>query len=341
MRTSLLIVTLLLYLSEASARQVRECATCHPAQAKFHPETSMAHAMELPGECRILATHPAMEFRDGRFSYRIERKGDQSVYSVSDGRQTMRVPIGWAFGLGLAGQTYIYEHDGKLYQSRVSYYKDIDELDLTLGARNSAPADVIQAAGLPMSSGDSVQCFGCHATAAVDRKKLTLDKLVPGVQCERCHGSVADHLNAVKVGDAKKAKMTSLRNLTSEETSNFCGQCHRTWSEISESGIIGVQNVRFQPYRLTNSKCYDADDRRIRCTSCHDPHLEVKRNDAAYDSNCAACHGVARKPGAKVCKVARSNCASCHMPKVEIPGSHHKFTDHNIRIARANAPYPE
>jgi hypothetical protein len=28
------------------------------------------------------------------------------------------------------------------------------------------------------------------------------------------------------------------------------------------------------------------------------------------------------------------------MPKIEIPGSHKLFTDHQIRIARANAPYP-
>jgi hypothetical protein len=28
------------------------------------------------------------------------------------------------------------------------------------------------------------------------------------------------------------------------------------------------------------------------------------------------------------------------MPKVEIPSMHAPFTDHRIRIARANAPYP-
>jgi len=28
------------------------------------------------------------------------------------------------------------------------------------------------------------------------------------------------------------------------------------------------------------------------------------------------------------------------MPKVEIPGSHFKFTDHRIRIVRPGEPYP-
>jgi hypothetical protein len=28
------------------------------------------------------------------------------------------------------------------------------------------------------------------------------------------------------------------------------------------------------------------------------------------------------------------------MPKVELPGSHARFTDHDIRIVRANESYP-
>jgi hypothetical protein len=28
------------------------------------------------------------------------------------------------------------------------------------------------------------------------------------------------------------------------------------------------------------------------------------------------------------------------MPKVEVPGTHFKFTDHRIRIARAGEPFP-
>ena len=31
----------------------------------------------------------------------------------------------------------------------------------------------------------------------------------------------------------------------------------------------------------------------------------------------------------------------CHMPKFELPDSHHKFTDHEIRVVRANAAVAE
>jgi Cytochrome c554 and c-prime len=321
------------------SRAVRECATCHPAQAKFHPATSMAHGMELPAECEILKTHPLLTFTEGIYSYRIERKGDASFYTVTDGGQTITAPIGWAFGLGHAGQTYVFEKDGTLYESRVSYYRALNGLDLTMGAANLKPANIMDAAGRSMAKAEEGRCFGCHATNATEGTKVKLAGLIPGVQCERCHGPAEEHVKQIKLRHAQLTKMKDLRGMSAEDMSNFCGQCHRTWDEIASSGVLGIANIRFQPYRLTSSKCYDADDARIRCTACHDPHRELVREDAAYDTKCLACHG-GGKPAAKFCRVAKENCVSCHMPKLEMPGSHYKFTDHNIRIARANAPYP-
>lgn len=321
------------------SRAVRECATCHPAQAKFHPPTSMAHAMELPAECAILKSHPLLTFKEGVYFYRIERKGNESIYSLTDGKQTIAAPIGWAFGLGNAGQTYVFEREGTLYESRVSYFTALNGLDLTIGARNAKPEDLMQAAGRYIGHLDAVRCFGCHATNVGKGPQVDLENLTPGIQCERCHGPTENHVKAIKQGNTQLAGMKDLRTMSAEDTANFCGQCHRTWAEVASSGTLGIANIRFQPYRLISSKCYDSDDARIRCTACHDPHNEVKRTDSAYDVKCQACHA-GGKPAARHCKVAKDNCVSCHMPKLELPGSHYKFTDHNIRIARANAPYP-
>jgi hypothetical protein len=323
-----------------AASAVSSCATCHAAQAKEQPQTSMGRALESVENCSILKTHAILSYASGPYRYRITREGDRSIYTVADGKQTITAPISWAFGLGAAGQTYVYAKDGKLYQSRVSYYRDIDGLAPTLGATNANPADLTDAAGQLMAHDDQVACFGCHATHAVDRRQLTFASLVPGVQCERCHAGAAEHLSAMQNGRPSLAGIEDLRKYSTEQISNFCGQCHRTWEDIAVSGIHGVVNVRFQPYRLTNSKCYDAADPRISCTACHDPHVEIDRVDGDYDSKCLACHAGA-KPKGVACKVSQTNCVSCHMPKIEIPGAHHRFTDHDIRIARANAPYPD
>jgi hypothetical protein len=61
----------------------------------------------------------------GRCSYRIEREGAQSHYSVSDGDGTLTMPIRWAMGASTGlGQTYILEKDGEMYESRVSYFRE-------------------------------------------------------------------------------------------------------------------------------------------------------------------------------------------------------------------------
>ncbi len=183
------------------------------------------------------------------------------------------------------------------------------------------------------------ECFGCHSTGGVAQGHLHPESIAPGVGCESCHGPAAKHVAAVRAGNAVEARMPKLGGLGAEDMSNLCGQCHRTWSQIALNGPRGVNNVRFQPYRLTNSKCYDASDERIRCTACHDPHGPLVRTAAAYDSKCTACHSAAAH--SKICPVAKAKCVSCHMPKTDLPGSHTKFTDHEIRIVRANEPYPD
>lgn len=324
----------------AEPEDARECARCHAAEAKFQPQTSMAHALEPGSECAILQSHPLLTFVRGKYSYRIERQSNRSVYSVSDGKQTITAIIGWAFGLGLAGQTYVFERDGTFYESRVSFYRELNGLDITTGAANSEPANLAQAAGRVLDGDQKTSCFDCHATRATEGRELALSHMIAGIQCERCHGPTSNHLAGLRSGDQKLAHMKSLGKLSTEDLSNFCGQCHRTWADIAGGPRLGILNIRFQPYRLTNSKCYDSDDPRISCVACHNPHREIDRNDTAYDVKCRACHG-GGKPEAKMCKVAQRNCVSCHMPKLEMPGAHYKFTDHEIRIARANAPYPD
>jgi hypothetical protein len=298
----------------------------------------MARAMQTPDQCDILQSHPLLTFRKGPFTYRIETHGAKSVYSVSDGASTFSAPVLWALGLGEAGQTYVFEKDGSLYESRVSYFRAIDGLDLTLGFQNLLPLDIVQAAGRAMGKRDAAQCLNCHSTGGVHGFTIDLAAIRPGIQCDRCHAGAAEHATSFS-GGKSGVPMEKLASKTTEQLFDFCGQCHRTWQEIALSGKLGISNVRFQPYRLTNSKCYSANDARVRCTACHNPHRELDRVAANYDSKCEACHSAAA--GHRVCSVAKANCASCHMPKLEIPGSHFRFTDHEIRIVKANEKYPD
>jgi Zn finger protein HypA/HybF involved in hydrogenase expression len=208
-----------------------------------------------------------------------------------------------------------------------------------MGAANRRPSDLLEAAGREMGKLDGAQCFHCHATNAGEGLRLEVANLTPGIQCERCHGPAAEH--AVGFENGKTVPMKKLTDGTAEQMNAFCGSCHRTWDEIAAGPKLGVASVRFQPYRITNSKCYDSADARISCVACHDPHRSLNTNEASYDAKCQACHSAGANSAAKLCKVSKNNCASCHMPAVEMPGSHHRFTDHQIRIVRVNEPFPD
>jgi hypothetical protein len=315
------------------------CAPCHSAETARFATAAMTRALESAGNCAILRANPKLAVTLGNYAYEIVRvstnssvgtSGDQSIYTVTDGKETIRVPVEWAFGQGAAGQTYVFQRDGKWYESRVSYFAALRGLDLTIGHAVSAHS-LEEAVGRVTAVSEMRLCFDCHATNIAKTGPLSLKGVGEGVKCERCHGPTEAHLTA-------GGQMKKLGRLTTEEQLDFCGQCHRTWSQVALKGPRGIQNVRFQPYRLANSRCYDAADRRIRCTACHDPHGDVETVTTAYDAKCTACHS---RAAARRCKVAQANCVTCHMPRLELPGSHQKFTDHRIRIVRANESYPD
>lgn len=337
------------------------CASCHAQKSRTQSRTAMRHALSAASESDVLRTHPRMTFRAGAYSYEIVSDGQQNMYCVTDGRETISEPILYAFGNAHVAQTYVYRRNGKLYEGRVSYYTAIDGLDWTIGDVLNPPPSLEEAAGRDISGDEARNCFSCHGTAAVVNTKLQLDRLIPGVTCESCHGPGGSHTSIMLSASGEDVHIFNPKKLDAETLSQeFCGACHRGVDTVAMMPDLGgTNNVRFQPYRLFNSRGHDSKDARLACTACHDPHVDLKHGDNSYDSNCTNCHatrsagpsspeknmGTVRKraaisPAGKACPVASERCASCHMPKVELPGAHFKFTDHRIRITRQGEAYP-
>jgi hypothetical protein len=307
----------------------------------------MAHAMEAGAGSEIISSQQTLRFRDGSYSHEIIREGTRNVYRVSEGEKGISEPILYGFGYGVAGQTYVFKHNGVFYESRVSFYRQLQNLDITMLHSRSAPASLEEALGRPMTGEAAQGCFSCHATPAPGAASLTPDQLTPGVSCERCHGPGGNHIAAVKAGDKdpqifNPAKLDSL-DLTQE----FCGQCHQSFDTVMlmpKQG--GVNNIRFQPYRIFSSRGHLANDPRISCVACHDPHDKMQRVAAFYDSKCLACHlsstteAKTDRRAAPRCPVSSRECVTCHMPKVELPEMHFKFTDHWIRVVRPGDSVP-
>ncbi|MGI8785701.1 MAG: multiheme c-type cytochrome [Acidobacteriota bacterium] len=323
----------------------KRCAECHASEAANQARGAMAGALAPANASPVLRARPRLAMRRGPYSYQITRSRNQVVYRVSDGTRSLDAPLLWAFGEGKVGQTFVFRHAGDYWESRVSYYHRLGGLDFTVGTARQ-PETLEEAFGRRLSPADARDCFGCHATGAVVSGRLEAEAATAGVRCEACHGPGSAHIQAVRSGVAESRIFNPAVLNSDDQSQQFCGSCHRSWSTVMEMPDRGgLDNVRFQPYRIFHSPCYSMDDARIRCVTCHDPHAPLGTAAASYDAKCLACHATARNARtalrhAPPCPVGVRECVNCHMPKVELSSAHFKFTDHRIRVVRAGDKYP-
>ena len=207
----------------------------------------------------------------------------------------------------------------------------------------------------PVDTSELLRCFSCHSLGANAGGQLDTSKAALGVTCEACHGPGLKHVQGMEasqlqggIGDEDGRKLIfSPGSLSPGDSVDFCGSCHGTWQDVKLAHTTGLANLRIQPYRLMNSRCWGNGDARLTCVACHNPHEPLSKDAAGYDSKCLACHTASptAKPGkghpGAACPVATKDCITCHMPKIEIPEMHAAFADHLIRVVRPGAPIPD
>ena len=334
-----------------------ECAKCHGGKAATQQATPMARTSVPVADSDVLAARGLLNFQAGRLAYQIKTAGNSAVYTISDGTHTLSAPVNWAFGDGHIGQSYLFERDGNFYESRVSYFSTLNSLDFTPGRKPNDSQDLLQTMGRPVVGTELVRCFACHATASTINEKFDRTRIIAGITCEACHGPGLGHALAERT-EQVPGSIFSPSHLNPADSVDFCGACHSTWWDVKQAGLAGIDNVRAQPYRLEKSRCWGMKgDARLTCVACHDPHQKLVRDSESYDKNCLSCHTTAASGklatdhagsdhagsdhAAPACTVGTKNCSSCHMPKYEDTGMHYTFTDHDIRVVKPGAPYPD
>src|SRR5215475_5620500 len=179
------LVCLTTVLAWAEPQRASTCAECHKAEARSQPKSAMGIGIELPHDQVQLQMHSELMFTKFGYVWKIERKGDQSLYTVSDGSRSLSLPIYYAFGAHM--QTFVFLYQERVYESTVSYYPSIKGLAITVGHEPRTPATLLEAMGREIASDETTACFGCHSSGAVHEGKLDLQLVRPGLDCEHCH----------------------------------------------------------------------------------------------------------------------------------------------------------
>jgi len=292
-----------------------DCAMCHPAEAKLHLASAHASALVAPAASAFFRHLPGNPLGEGAggylFDYRQTGGGVDVV--IERGADRVVAPVVWIFGAGRQGQTPVVYYQGHFIEHRVSLYIATG-YGITIGHENRVSRSAVDALGLVETDTDARSCFNCHATSASD----DLTKLVPGVQCLRCHAGAEEH--ALGRGmPVNPGKLDHAAQVT------LCGTCHRLKPPSGDEG--DAANVRFQPLRLMKSACFRNSD--IKCTTCHPAHLDAQRDSPeTYNRRCRDCHA---RYAAHAAHQRSGNCIGCHMPQVS-PAPQFTFTDHFIRV---------
>jgi hypothetical protein len=302
--------------------------------------TPMAYAVK-PATADAFTNMPhAMHFRTGSYDYSVSQTATGAEYSTTNGQHSASAALTWIFGDRQFGDTFLYQQNGIYFESRVSYYRALNGLDLTAGRTRFQPNRIDTALGRRMSPDEPPLCFGCHSTASSTENQFHPERLIPGVTCEACHGPGAQHVAQMSLEhDARTSTLIfNPARLSPADSVDFCGACHRTSADVSLSFITGIFNLRFPAYRLEQSRCWGNGDAQLTCTACHDAHKPRVQDAAFYDKVCVSCHSPAsgaakdRAHAIGTCKVSNHECVSCHMPKYTIPSMHTDFTDHKIAV---------
>jgi hypothetical protein len=328
------------------------CAQCHTEGTQ---STSMARAASIGSEDSFLKQTGPLTLQSEKFKYQVKASASAIDYSVSGNGHVLSQKLAWVIGAGDYGRTFLYQADDHWQQSEVSFYTRPASLDVTTGLGQSTGTSLLAALGQPLSSQEAKSCFGCHTVHATTSAGLEPLHAEPGVGCEACHGPARVHVDRMaeqgigaKAGDAEQAAIFDPAKLSPEDSIDFCGSCHRSSADakLSVTQDFRLSVIRFQPYRLEESKCWRATkDERLTCVACHNPHKPLDRDPVSYDRQCLKCHaGSTSSPvplhAGLVCPKAKSNCVTCHMPRIAVPSMHGEFSDHDIRIARAGEQIP-
>ena len=351
------------------------CAKCHREIAEDYARTGMAQSFFIPGPTHIVESyskspeyyhalsdsHYAMTVRNGQYFQRRWQL-DSSGKEIN----SEELKIDYVMGSGNHARSYLHRTErGMLIELPLGWYPDKGgEWGMVPGSDTSHPQT---------RRFVSYKCMFCHngypnipaANEAPGSDPAFLGELPQGIDCQRCHGSGAEHVRT-----AGRASIVNPAKLSPERRMEVCMQCHLE----TTSGRIPAILQRFdrgtfsyvpgQPfadfaiafdhapgtghedkfeavssvYRLRQSRCFLESAGKLECATCHDPHRIPRGEEAVrhYSSVCLRCHASKHPEGIAA---TATDCITCHMPKRRVDDAPHVImTDHLIqRRAPANA----
>jgi hypothetical protein len=322
------------------------CAGCHKSiydsyLSTAHNNTSRpATTQSIKGS--FTAPHNVFNYTTDTRVVMEENNGGLFQSSYKNDILQGSYPFDITVGSGRKGQTYLYWAAGKYYQLPVSYF---------IPAHSWANSPGYPATHPKFDRTIPSTCFGCHSSM-VGLKSIQQvgvqaieefedNKLIYGIDCERCHGPAAEHVAFHTEHPQEKQGMhiTKIVSLENQRKLDLCAICHSGlktpqksafefkpgdqltdyfYPDFTRAGKADELDVHGNQYQLfTASACFRKSTG-MNCSSCHNTHTTERNNLPALSQKCMNCHAAAGHNFCKLTSLPAStlikNCIDCHMP---------------------------
>jgi len=320
------------------------CAGCHKNIYDTHIHTAHYLSSQPAGEKTVKGS-----FEPGKNSFsfsartqvRMEKR-DSGLYQVAytDGIEKALHRFDLVIGSGTKGQTSVYWHENRLYQLPVSFFTAASQWS------NSPGYPMMVVFNRPITA----RCLECHSTyintvspPGLEPEAFDAATMIYGVDCEKCHGPAAAHVDWQKENPAAATAkyIVNPASFSRQQKLEACALCHGgrlqkktppfeyvAGEKLSDYFImdttppnLAIIDLHGNQYGLLRaSKCFRMSET-LSCNTCHSAHENEKGKLALFSERCAGCHNTGSHGNGKLCKMTgtlgssiAANCIDCHMP---------------------------
>lgn len=319
----------------------KTCSTCHQDIYEKHSKTAHFLTSQLASENSIKGS-----FESGKNSFAfnnsvhvdMEKRNDgyyQVEYYKDSEKKKRRMDI--VIGSGTMGQSFLNWRNDHLFQLPITYFAAANTWSNSPGFPDKVVFNRVITS----------RCLECHTTYTTlasepdrDPEKFDKSKIIYGVDCEKCHGPAAKHVEyqLSHPNDSMAKFILNPASYTRQQQLDLCALCHggrlqktkpsfqfTSGQSLSKYFVVDTTtpnpeniDVHGNQYGLLRaSKCFQLSQT-LTCNSCHDTHQTERGNTQMFSRRCMNCHDRKQAPFCPLEKTLgaaiTSNCIDCHMP---------------------------
>jgi hypothetical protein len=317
------------------------CANCHKDIYNAHLKTAHFLTSTSPLEQSI---HGNFEPGKNVFAFNantsvaMEKRSD-GLYQVQyeNGIEKKARRFGMVIGSGTKGQSFLHWQDDLLFQMPVTYFSAAKEWSNSPGFPSKPIFNRVITS----------RCLECHSTyvgttpgGEKQPDRFDKNRILLGVDCEKCHGPAAEHVafQTKHPADSIGKYILNPDDFSRQQKLDLCALCHGGRLQKTKPSFSFTAGEKLADFFVMDTSAPDPDNIDVHgnqyglmrasacfkksmdltCNSCHNPHENEKGKTALFSQRCMSCHNDEHNNFCKLDKtfgaVIKTNCIDCHMP---------------------------